>query len=262
MMAPSSLIRAGLAGLAPIAFLAGVRLRLALPRPRLHPAVSRRQLLALGHLGPAGASELGRPRGLGGSEHPPASRLRQRAGGRALGHPLRGGGQVAAGREHRLHRLRGRKRSRPLSHPAGLAHRRRARLRRGPPRAGRGQGRERPVRAVPGLPQGVRLGGRERGEVRPRLQRPAPRRLDLRRRGRPAHPAGPGALRRAGPRRDRPRHPHDRAGEPPPVHLARPPPGGLHRQDRRPAHGPALPPQGRLRHLEASRPPARSSSAP
>ena len=52
---------------------------------------------------------------------------------------------------------------------------------------------------------GGELGGRLGRDLQPALEPPAPARLDERRRGRPADPPGPGALRRGRARRDPPR---------------------------------------------------------
>ena len=96
-----------------------------------------------------------------------------------------------------LHRLRRRERPRPVPVPP-----RTGRGRVGPPRGRRAARDVPPVRALRRPPLGRRVGRGQRGHLEPALGPPAPRGLDLRRRGRPADPAGPGARRR-GAGRDR-----------------------------------------------------------
>ena len=83
-----------------------------------------------------------------------------------------------------------------------------------------------PVQAVGAVRRprvGLELVGRFGRRLRPALERPAARRLDQRRRGRPADLPRPGPLRRGRDRLDRPRHPLHRAGHVR-LHLPGPPP--------------------------------------
>ena len=147
----------------------------------------------------------------------------------------------------------------PYPIPRGRPDRGRARLRRRPPRDRRGPRALPAVRAVRRLPGGRRraLAGRVGRRLEPALEQAAARGLDLGGRGRAADPARPGALLRGQARADRPRPARDRAGDPRRVHL----PGAPRRlglERPRPAgDGPALPPQGGLRHRRLPAPGAR-----
>ena len=140
----------------------------------------------------------------------------------------------------RLVRLRRRVRPRRLPAAGASAPGRRRRR----ARPGRRQGHLPPLRAVCGAPERRQLEGRFGRHLEPALQPPAPRRLDVRRRGGPADPAGPGALRRG----RRGRHPACAA---------------LHRRAHASAHiyparhdagdsDPSLPPMGLRVRLKAS----------
>ncbi len=86
--------------------------------------------------------------------------------------------------------------------------------------------------------------------LRPGQQRPAARRLDVGRRGRAAHPAGPRALRRGRHRGGhRPRPALHRGAHAEGLHLPGDPRGEQLDRPRPAAHGPARAPEGRLRHL-------------
>ena len=97
--------------------------------------------------------------------------------------------------------------------PANVADRGRRERRRRPPRARRRQGPLPAVRALRRPPARRRrtLARRLGRDLRPAVQQAAPRRLDVRRRRRPADPPRPGALRRGREGLDRPRDPLHRA---------------------------------------------------
>ena len=176
--------------------------------------VPRRQRLEHRHLQPAG-----RPvqRGVAGlhaqRDHEPPSRLR--ALGRPdqpLRHALHGGAAVASARA-RL--LPVRRRERPGAVPLRCRHADRGWSvgRRRPPRHHGEPRHVHPLRALRRALQPVGLDRGFGGDLEPRLRRPAPGRVDVGRRGRPAHPARAAPLRRGAVGRHHPRHPHDGPGD-------------------------------------------------
>ena len=131
-----------------------------------------------------------------------------------------------------------------------------------PPRHHGQPGHVHPLRALRRALQPVGLDRRLGGDLEPRLRRPAPRRMDVGRRGRPADPARAPALRRGAVGCRHPRHPDDRRGDGHLVPVAGPPRG----RDRRPTrtsrrwgHGSGSRPTSTSR---ATRPRRRWSCAP
>jgi hypothetical protein len=196
----------------------------------------------------------------------PASGFRHGLGGGADRHPLRHGAQRAgdaADRFRLARRLARRERPRAVPDSAGPADRRRRYARQSgrPPHPRRSPGRLHPLRALP-LVGGGRLQRRvhlrrARPDARlvrpvgsglqPRLERPAPGRLDLGRRRRPADLPRPGALRRSRDRRDPPRLALYRRCIPHQLGLAGAARGRRHQRRQRPADGTPAAHEGELR---------------
>ena len=141
-------------------------------------------------------------------------------------------------------RVRGPERPRALSVRRRHADRGRSAVHRRPPRHHGQPGHLHPLRAVRRAVQPVGLDGGLGGDLEPRLQRPAPGRVDIGRRGGTSNPARSRALRRGAVGRHHSRHPDDGRDDGHVVHLAGPPRGGV-------GLDPDLPPMGARFRLKA-----------
>ena len=131
-----------------------------------------------------------------------------------------------------------------------------------PPRHHGQPGHLHPLRALRRAVQRVGLDRRFGRDLEPQLERPAPGRMDVGGRGRPADPPGPRALRRGAVGRHHPCHPDDGRGDGHVVPLAGPPRGRDVVEPGPAAHGGPLPAQGRATTSRATRRRPRWSCAP